>query len=116
MNSLKINSLNLLPTWEAIYTIDGGIRRIWFEAPGESEAKEIAKKCGAGLTGNSPRPVGTKPKPEVYDLDTTRELLGGVSRPTIYRQLKTGALERVPGISKVLVTRTSIERLCRSEI
>lgn len=50
------------------------------------------------------------PQVEHYPLATACQLLGGVSRSTIYRELHMGLLERVPHTRRVLITRDSIER------
>lgn len=107
------NLVSSLPTYTAVCVVDGGIRRMWFEAPGESEARDFARRCGAGLTGASLRPADAEPLPEAYDEKTARTMLGGISRATLYRFLSAGKLDRVSGTRKVLVTRQSIERRCR---
>lgn len=50
------------------------------------------------------------PLPESYELDKARELLGGISRSTVYREIHNGLLERVPNTRRVLITRESIEK------
>ena len=86
----------------------GAIRRITFEAADEADARGVATHCNAGLEGETAKQH--IPVPEAYDSETARGLLGGISESTLYRRLVTGKLERVPGETRVLVTRRSIEQ------
>jgi hypothetical protein len=96
--------------YQAIIPVDGEVRRITFDAADLIEAKRVAAACNAGLEGEAiPDAV-----PEAFGVQKTRELLGGVSRGTIYNWLAVGRLDRVPGTRRVLVTRSSIERAARS--
>ncbi len=79
-----------------------------FEAIGETEARDFAVRCGAGLEGETQRMSGPGPA-TAYDEKTARALLGNISPSTLYRELAVGNLRRVPGIRKILVTRESIE-------
>ena len=87
--------------------------KLKFEAPDENAALAIAKHYGGGLVGEATatfqnvRPV----EPEAFDLAATKQVLGGLGRSTIYRLLKEGELERVPGLGRVLITRKSVRKL-----
>jgi uncharacterized protein with von Willebrand factor type A (vWA) domain len=104
--------MSTLVTYSAVYPVSGSLRRMFFEAENEQEARDFAAKCGAGLEGPATHVADWLPAeaPENYDEKTARRLLGGVSRSTLYRELALGKLERVPGLRKVLVTRRSLER------
>lgn len=96
--------------YSAITIADGNIRRMWYEAPGEPEAKAFAVKVGAGFEGPAVRPqVACEPPREAYNEEATRRLLGGISKSTLYREIQDGKLERVPGTRRILITRSSIE-------
>ena len=91
----------------------GEIRRMWFEAPDEAEAKGLAVRFGAGLEGLASRPEVAKPLPEAYDAKTARLMLGGISRTSLYKEIILGRLKRVAGTRRVLITRSSLELRCR---
>jgi hypothetical protein len=94
--------------FSAITPVAGEIRRIFFDAESHEEAVKIAAACNAGLEGEACRPV--TPVPVAFGVQEARELLGGISRATIYAWLALGRLERVPNTRRLLVTRESIER------
>jgi hypothetical protein len=102
--------------YRAIFIANGSIRKITFEALCSQEAEQLARNWGCGLEGeavedaqvDSPRPVAK----EAFDVPSACQILGGISRTTLYRLLVRGKLERLPATRKVLVTRRSIERLC----
>jgi hypothetical protein len=100
--------------FSGIYVLAGTIRRVIFEATDAAEALTLATGWNLGLEGEAPAGPDCEgaaaPVPELYDLETSRRLLGGVSRGTIYRWLLIGKLERDPDSRKVLLTRRSIER------
>jgi hypothetical protein len=99
----------------AVVIIDGKARRVILEAADEEEALSITHRLGIGLDVTQPvdRPmVERQARPEAYDEDTTRKLLGNISRTTLWRLIVRGKLERVPSVRRVLVTRKSIERFC----
>lgn len=100
-------------TYSAVYIDDGKVCRMWIEAESERKAREFCQRCGAGLQGLAEPPRSESPLPEAYDEKTARRVLGGISRTTLYAELATGLLERVPGTRRVLITRRSIERRCR---
>jgi hypothetical protein len=104
-----------LSTFSAVHVEAGQIRRLWFQAAGEPEARELCVKLGLGYDGPSSGPeTHTTPSPEAYDEKTTRQLLGGVSRSFLYRELVAGRLERVPNTRRLLITRSSIESWTRN--
>ena len=99
--------------YSGIYVADGQARRIVFEAKDHDEAVKIATLWNVGIDGEAPNiQEEPRPLPEAYDQETARHLLGGISRTTLYAELATGKLERMPGTRRVLVTRRSIERRC----
>lgn len=103
-----------MKTWSAFYVEQGQLRRLWFEAEDEAKARSFAVRCGAGLEGESAQPhAEPAPLPEAYDEKTARRLLGGLSRTTLWKEIRTGRLDRVPNTRRVLVTRQSIERRSR---
>lgn len=51
-----------------------------------------------------------KVEPLVYPIKTTQALLGGVSRSTIYRDVKAGKLELVEIRGRAMITARSIKR------
>ena len=71
----------------------------------------VAASCNAGLQGEAftPNPAPAD-LPFAYDQRKARELLGGISRATLYNWLAVGRLERVPDTRRVLITRQSLER------
>lgn len=85
-----------------------------FEAEDADEAREIAEAWGIGVEGET-REVATvaAPVPEAFNEKTARQMLGGISRATLWREMALGRLERVPNTRRVLITRASIERRCR---
>lgn len=101
-----------LRKFSGIYVADGEIRRIILEARDLAEAKQLAAKWGIGIEGEASAFSGgcPPPLPEAYNEKTARYLLGGISRTTLYAELATGRLQRIPGTRRVLVTRQSIER------
>jgi hypothetical protein len=102
--------------FEAIYLVDGSIRRITFEAENTEEAQRLAGTWGFGLVGeareDSIAPHEKPVDPEAYDSANARQLLGGISRTSLYRLLARGKLSRLPDTRKILVTRASIDRYC----
>ncbi|HTH46789.1 MAG TPA: hypothetical protein VMB21_04710 [Candidatus Limnocylindria bacterium] len=102
--------------FEAIYLIDGSIRRIAFEAENTEEAQRLAAKLGFGLIGDAHEesilPQEQPVDPKAYDSTNARRLLGGISRTSLYRLLARGKLDRLPDTRKILVTRASIDRYC----
>jgi len=106
---------NGVKTFSAIRAANGRLRRLWLEATDESEAYEFCIRIGAGLEGEALHPESAGPTlPEAYDAKTARRLLGGISRSSLYKELILGNLERVGGTRRVLITRESLERRCRS--
>lgn len=95
--------------YSAITPIAGEIRRLFFEANDIEEARRIAAGCNAGLEGEAKQPG--LPPPIAFKLSEAQQLLGGISKGTIYNWLAVGKLDRVSGTSRVLVTRKSIERV-----
>ena len=96
--------------FSAIIPVDGELRRVWFDADDEDDARRVAVACNAGLEGAAVRPEPTR---VAYSLQEARELLGGVSRATVYNWVAVGRLERVPNTRRLLVTRQSLERAAR---
>lgn len=95
----------------AVIPFRGELRRVYFDAADAEEARGIAMACNAGLEGPAQRPE--VPAPVAFSLNEARELLGGVSRATIYNWVALGRLERVAGTRRLLLTRESIERAAR---
>lgn len=93
--------------YSAMVPVGGRLVRIHFDATDERDALNVAIACNGGLVPGGGEPVQ---EPVAYDVKKVRELLGGVSRATVYAWLAVGRLERVPGTRRVLVTRTSLER------
>lgn len=100
-----------MPRWCAIVPVQGELCRIFYDAPDNAQARLIAAACNAGLEGeaHTPNPAPAE-APHAYGLQKARELLGGVSRATVYNWLAVGRLERVPETRRVLITRSSLER------
>jgi hypothetical protein len=104
-----------LLTYSAVYPVSGSLRRMFFEAATEQEARDFCARCGAGLEGPATQPALSPAEESEYaDEKTARRLLGGISRSTLYREIALGHLDRAPGIRKVLVTRQSIRRWKKS--
>lgn len=103
-----------LRKFSGIYVAAGEIRRVVYEAKDILEARQFAERWSVGLEGEAGAFPGesSAPLPEAYNEKTARYLLGGISRTTLYAELATGRLQRVPGTRRVLVTRRSIERRC----
>lgn len=97
-----------LATYSAVHVAHGAIRRVWFQAATEEEAKETCVRWNVGFEGLTER-VEQEPA-HAYDEKTARRLLGGISRTSLYRELAMSRLERVSGTRKVLITRQSLER------
>ncbi len=97
--------------YSAAIPVAGELRRIWFDAVDEDDARRVALACNAGLEGAAMRP---EPSRVAFNLQEARELLGGVSRATIYNWVAVGRLERVANTRRLLVTRESLERAARS--
>lgn len=97
--------------YTGVYVRDGRVHRMTFEAETDSAAQELAKQWGVGLDGRAEVPeLKSLPPPEAYDEKTARQLLGGISRTTLFMELKQGYLERLPGTRRLLITRRSIEK------
>lgn len=104
-----------LRSFAGLFIKDARTRRVVIEAESLEEATEIAKGWNVGITEEVVGEIAPdNVLPEAYDEKTARRLLGGISRSTLYAWLVTGELERVPDTRRVLVTRSSIERRCRS--
>lgn len=104
-----------LATHAAVFVANGEIRRLWFQAASEEEARAFCLQFNAGYEGLSRTPeTEVKPAPEAYNATTARELLGGISESTLYRELSEGKLERVPDTRRLLITRASLERRAKS--
>lgn len=102
-----------LAIFSAVHVVQGEMRRVFFEAIDDQEARELCVRWGCGLEGKSTRPEpGRESVPEAYDQETACRLLGGISKSTLYRELQDGKLERVPGTRRILVTRSSLEARC----
>lgn len=107
--------------YAGVYVTDGGVRQVTFEAASPDEAKQLAQKWGVGVTGEAretPASGGASAIPEAYDEETAGKLLTGnpekpLSRSSLYRLVAVGALERVPGTRRFLITRSSLERYCQ---
>jgi hypothetical protein len=100
-----------MPRYCAIIPVRACLRRIFFDAADEDDARLVAASCNAGLQGEAltPNPAPAEP-PIAYDQRKARELLGGISRATLYNWVAVGKLERVPDTRRVLITRSSLER------
>lgn len=98
--------------FSGMFAVRGTVRKITFEAECLEEARELAARWGVGVEGETA--AANSATPEAYDLKTTCRLLGGVSASTIYREIAVGRLHRVAGSRRILITRESIEKRCRS--
>jgi hypothetical protein len=102
--------------YRAIFLVNGSIRKITFEALSMEEASRLAANWGFGLEGEEAEAPSSllvsSPAKEAFDVTNACQVLGDISRTTLYRLLITGKLERLPATRKVLVTRRSIERFC----
>ena len=106
-NSVLIGQLKI---FSAVFVVRGRMRRMFFEAADVAEAREFCVGWGCGLEGESMKPeVEPERLPEAYDEKTARQLLGGISKSTLYREIQDGKLDRVPGTRRILVTRSSLE-------
>jgi hypothetical protein len=104
-----------MKTFTGIYIVGGTVRRITLEAESLEEARSIATGWGVGIESEAEAALSAPPPvPEAYGEAQARRLLGEISRTTLYRMLVRGDVERLPGTRKVLVTRASIERFCRT--
>ncbi|MFZ9725647.1 MAG: helix-turn-helix domain-containing protein [Ilumatobacteraceae bacterium] len=101
-----------MPQYTAVIPVAGTLRRIWFDAESVDEAREIATRCNAGLDGEAKRPDAELPV--AFDEKKARELLGGISRGTLYNWVAAGRIERVWGTRRMLITRKSIEKAISS--
>lgn len=99
-----------MPQYSALIPVAGELRRVWFDASDEDDARSVAVACNAGLEGPAKR---SEPSRVAFSLQEARELLGGVSRATVYNWIAVGRLERVPNTRRLLVTRESLERAAR---
>jgi len=91
---------------------DGTLRHVTYEAADESEARAIAKKWDIGFAGEAAaEPVIKSTEPEAFCLEDAQQMLGGVSRATVYRWLDNGRLQRVRDTRRVLITRKSVMQL-----
>lgn len=99
-----------MTTYSAIFPHEGELRRVWFQAATEDEARSHAVRWGAGLEGEAEFSTTKQALPEAYNLEDTRRLLGGISRSLVYQMIYDERLERVPGVRRLLITRRSIER------
>lgn len=97
--------------YTGLYTREGRIHRMTFEAVNDETAASLAREWNVGLEGKTELPNVKEPLPlpESYPLEVAQKLLGGVSRSTIYREIHLGLLDRVPNTRRVLITRQSIE-------
>lgn len=113
---LSAESTIALKQFSAIGVVDAGIRRIVFEATGIEEARVLAQKWGFGLEGEiqveSKVAVSSQVEQMAYDTQKACEILGGISRTSLYRLLWAGELKRLRGTRKVLITRESLSRYC----
>lgn len=110
----------------AMVPVGGRLVEIRFDALDERDALSVAIACHGGLVPDGAVPSGgaavpgwrlpsvrpaPAPEPVAFDLHRTREILGGISRATVYAWLALGRLERVPGTRRLLITRSSLERV-----
>ncbi len=103
-----------MKTFSAVFVVRGEARRTYFEATSDAEAREICVRWEAGLEGETvPREQETRALPEAYDEGAARQLLGGISKSTLYREIQDGKLERVRGTRRILITRASLESRSR---
>lgn len=91
----------------AMVPVGGRLVRIHFDAADERDALNVAVACNGGLVPGDFEP---RRDPVAYDLAQAQQLLGGLSRGTVFAWLAAGRLERVPGTRRVLITRSSLER------
>jgi hypothetical protein len=107
----------------AMVPVGGRLVEIRFDALDERDALSVAVACHGGLVPDGAVPSGgaavpgwrlpsgrSAPEPVAFDITRAREILGGISRATVYAWLALGRLERVPGTRRVLITRSSLER------
>jgi len=102
--------------YQGVYVMSGKVGRLTFEAEDADQAQQLASKWGVGVEGEAAalHSATADAIPEAYDVKTACRLLGGISRKTLYRELILGNLQRIPNTRRVLVTRKSIEKRCRS--
>jgi len=100
--------------YSGVYTWNGSVRHVTFEAENFAQANDLAIKWGIGVEGEATALDAPQPVPEAYDVKTTCRMLGNVCRRTIDRDVALGLLERVEHTRRVLITRKSIEQRVRS--
>lgn len=102
-----------LPTFSAVYILEGTTRRMTYQAADLAEATDLAAKWGVGVTGEAVQKGGEPepPLPTAYSWREAARQLGGVSRSQIYTWLTLGRLSRLPDTRRVLITRESLERM-----
>lgn len=101
-------------TFSAVYVADGTSRQMTFQAVDLEEAKALANRWSAGVTGEVIALGGEETKsilPQAYTWKEAARQLGGVSRSQIYNWLALGLLSRLPSTRRVLITRESLEKL-----
>ncbi len=96
-----------------VAVVAGEIRRLWFQARSEVDARETCRLLDIGYEGPAVAPATSQLLPVALDEKAAKQALGGVSRATLYRMLVRGDITRLPGSRRLLVTRSSIERLAR---
>lgn len=102
--------MNAKPVFLAHCIFGGALNRIWVEAANEDTARKLCGATGFAFASIAGLPAdASTPLPESYDEKTARQLLGGISRSTLYRELADGKLKRVSGTTRLLITRVSIE-------
>jgi hypothetical protein len=95
-----------LSTYAAVFVEGDQIRRLWFQAVTEHEARGFCVKFHAGFDRVSrSAEVDVKRAPEPYSAKTAQAMLGGISESTLYRELNDGRLGRVGGTRHVFIPR-----------
>lgn len=102
-----------MENFQAVAVVSGESRRVWFQALGETEARQICRHLNLGFEGRGSAPESKSLSPVALDTKAAQQALGGVSRATVYRMLHRGEITRLPGCRRLLITRASIERLAR---
>lgn len=101
-------------TFSGIYIASPLVRRVWFEADSDEQARVFCANYGFGYEGPRELPQLNASRASLaVNKKEAAQLLGGVSGRTVDRMLIRGELERLSNTRRVLITRSSIERHCR---
>lgn len=101
-----------MKTYEGVYIEESTLCSVFFRAKDRNSALKTCKRLGLGLKGESEgfRAKHNSIQPMFCDAKTAMNLLGGISRSTLYKELTLANLQRVPGTRKILITLDSIKK------